>query len=122
MGLHNDIAAGLADLRAFAGFVVTYSRGANVIEGLTAAPGSTPIEQVVDEESGTVLRSSGWDWLIAVADLVLDELPITPQPGDVIAFEGIEWEVRPIGSEPCFAFSDAAGTQYRIHTKQRAGQ
>lgn len=120
MGLHDDIAAGLSDLRGFAGFVVTYSRGASSVS-VAASPGSTPVEQVVDD-LGTMVRTSAADWLIAVAELILDGNPITPQMGDVITSDGVAWEVRPIGSEPCFSYSDALATEFRIHTKQKAGQ
>lgn len=120
MGFHDDIAAGLGDLRGFMGVSGVYSRGAASVT-VTASPGSTPVEQVVDD-LGTTVRTAGTDWLIAVDELILDGSPATPRPGDVFTVDGIEWEVRPLGSEPCFTYSDAMGTQYRIHTKQKAGQ
>ncbi len=119
MGLHGDIAAGLADLRGFAGFPGVYARGA-LSCAVTASLGNTPLERVIDEDTGTVLKTIAADWMIAVAELVLDGLPATPQRGDLLTIDGTVYEVQPLGSEPCFAYSDALGTQYRIHVKQRA--
>lgn len=38
-----------------------------------------------------------------------------PQPGDELTTVGRRFEVRPVGQEPCFVWSDAHHTFYRIH-------
>jgi hypothetical protein len=106
--------AALATARAVAGNQVTYRRGASSAQ-MTAVSGSTRYK--FTNESGVTITITGRDYLIAVADLVLDSAPVTPLPGDVVDDGVHQYEAMPVGGEACFAHSDSNKTQFRIHTK-----
>ena len=62
------------------------------------------------------------DFLILVADLVIDDTLTTPQRGDEISRvqdgEKFTYKVLPMGKElPFFQYSDTGKTVFRIHTK-----
>jgi hypothetical protein len=59
------------------------------------------------------------DYLILVADLVLDGVAVEPRDGDRITDSaGRVWQVSPIDGEPAARWSDAFGVRWRIHTRR----
>ena len=118
MSFHDLVSGALATLRGVAGATVTYERGADSVD-VTATSGASRIEMTSGDGSFTVIPAR--DYMIAVDDLVLNSVAVTPAPGDKITEEcgGITYVYRvlDLGSEPCYQFSDFGRTQFRIHTK-----
>lgn len=101
--------------RQVAGVAVTYRRGEASVE-LTAVVGQTPTER--DDGTGTIVRSTVRDYLIAVSDLVLSGEVTTPQRGDRIEEpSGHVYEVMPVGSEPAWRYSGPGRDVFRVHTR-----
>jgi hypothetical protein len=109
-----------ATLVAMAGKTVSYRRGEAQVDwkcfvGSTASEGADP-------NSGVITRYSSQDYIGPVADLILDDEPITPRQGDRI-YDTIGetcdiYEVQPPkGSKDCFEYSDPLCSTVRIHTK-----
>lgn len=118
---HNAIANGLAAIRQTAGVTVVYRRAEHEVE-LTAVPGRS--EHEVDD-GYSLVKAHSRDYLIAAADLVLNDEQTLPERGDQIIETGpdgeqlvyeVMWPVR--GGE--WDWSDAARTQLRIRTKHVA--
>ncbi len=108
-----------ASLRALEGVTVTYRRGEESFE-VTAVIGSTKVE--IADQNGRRVRVEVRDYLLASADLLIDEQPIEPQNGDVIeqtiGTNVNSYEVTPLGADDCWRFSDPGQLEYRIHTKR----
>jgi hypothetical protein len=70
---------------------------------------------------GLLTRTETRDYLILAADLLMDDVPVTPKPGDQIIEGGLEdgliHEVADPPGQPCWRWSDQYHTTYRIHTK-----
>jgi hypothetical protein len=74
-----------------------------------------------EESNGLITRFESRDYLIDVADLLLDDLASEPQVGDRI----IEGPVgrrqglpgRPDPRPPCWEYADAYRNKFRVHTK-----
>lgn len=118
MGFSELFSGALATLRGVAGETVTYTRGVHSVE-LSATLGNSRIE--ILEASGSVTVVDARDFLIAVEDLVLNSVAVTPRPGDTIAEEcgGITYTYRVLDlpTDQCYRFSDSGRTQFRIHAK-----
>lgn len=106
-----------------AGVSVTYSRGNDSVS-LTAVVGRTLFSSV-SPGTGNGRASVEWgdrDYLIRVADLVLNGSPITPQKGDQITHTvngvSLVFELMTPTGEPAWRYSDELRTTYRIHTKR----
>lgn len=104
-----------------AGQTVTYVRGDDETE-LVAVLGRSPFEQT--DEYGVIHEIHARDFLIQVADLVLDGVATLPRAGDRIratigGVSGVH-EVMAPGGEPPWRYSDAFNRTLRIHTKQSA--
>jgi len=83
-------------------------------EALTvnATFGRTDIE--IADEGGTTIESHVWDFLILAEELTVGE----PEPGDVIAANGRQYEVMALGDDiKGWRWSDPYRQTYRIHTK-----
>jgi hypothetical protein len=97
---------------------VTYLRGASAVT-VPATIGRTGYEQ--STEDGLTVRAEVRDYLINVADLVLDDVPAQPKQGDRIAegdpATGRVFEVMSGAGEGPWRYSDAYRTVYRIHAK-----
>lgn len=89
---------------------VQYRRAGNT-RSVPATFGRTAAE--VADESGLVVRSFTFDFLILAEDLGFE-----PRAGDVIVALDRRYEVLNLGSEGCWRYSDAYRTTYRIHTKE----
>lgn len=118
MGFSEIFSGALATLRGVAGETVTYTRGANSVT-LSASLGNSRIE--IMESSGAVTVVDSRDFLIAVEDLVLNSVAVTPRTGDTITETcgGITYVYRVLDlpTDQCYRFSDVGRTQFRIHTK-----
>lgn len=124
MGLFQDmIAGGLAAIRQAAGVTVTIRRNGIASAPVTAVRGSSEFIRESDENGSASWRTL--DYLIAVADYVIDGVVTQPQGGDLIeeAIGGIvatsEVVLNP-GEKP--TLSDSGETQYRIHTQRVAAE
>lgn len=105
-------------LKSHAAQLVTYQRGASSIE-VRANLGRSEGEQ---EESGRLItRFESRDYLIDVADLLLDDLASEPQEGDRIIEGPLEdgkvYQVAPIPGRTCWEYADAYRNKFRVHTK-----
>lgn len=112
-------AAWLSDqLKAYAGRPVDYRRDAQSVS-VTATIGKTLFE--ADDEFHVVKTYESRDFLIQAADLVLNQLVITPRRGDRIeeTVGTVTWvyEVMAPGNEPPFRYADTCRKTIRIHTK-----
>ena len=77
---------------------------------------------VQEDGEAVIERLRTRDYLVNVADLLLDGIAIKPEDGDRIieTINGTETEFE-VGSQDAsqpYTFSDFGRTQYRIHTKQ----
>ena len=114
------VAGAQAALRRSHGQLVTYGRGESTVE-IQALEGRSEVQAV--NEGGVVLNVEARDWLIAAADLVLDDAAVEPLGGDTITVSRPDekrhvYEVMPVGTEACFRPSDGDGVTLRIHTKE----
>ena len=116
-------AAWLADQRdTHLSSPVTYQRGGDSVE-VPATTGQTVFRY--DDAAGGTVRYVSRDFLVRVADLVINGVTIEPRRGDrVIETTGgsggrvYTHEVMPFGDdEPEWRYSDPQRTTYRIHTK-----
>ncbi|MGH7143111.1 MAG: hypothetical protein ACREJ2_03135 [Planctomycetota bacterium] len=97
---------------------VVYRRGADAVT-VQATIGRTVFR--VDKGYGITERTEARDFLILVADLVLNAVAIQPKAGDqVIETAGVKlftYEVMSPDGEPCWRYSDAYRLTYRVHMK-----
>jgi len=107
-----------AQRTAHAAQTVAYVRGNDSVS-VTATIGKTIFR--IDNNYGISERHEGRDYLILVADLVIDGVPLDPIPGDKIQeTDGVvvyTYEVMAPGGEPCRRYSDDFKITWRIHTK-----
>ena len=105
--------------RQYVGREVVYQRGQQTLT-VPATIGRTVFETT--DEYGVVVRTESRDFLISVADLVLDGVAILPQRGDRIreseGGQAFVYEVLAPGQEPCWRYSDPYRQTLRIHTAQ----
>jgi hypothetical protein len=106
-------------LRGVAGTAVSYHRGDSMV-AITAVPASRDYEVVSDY--GAMATWSSVDWLLPVADLVLDGARVVPEPGDRISMDvtGVgtrTWEIMHIPGQGHMSDADVSGTRVRVHAK-----
>lgn len=116
----DSLTAGLTAIRAFAGVSVIYRDGGAECP-LVAAVGRS--EFVQENSGGFVQTIETRDYFVAVADLKLEGIAVTPRAGaiieETIAGETRCFKVLADADVPPFVYSDpAAETEYRIHTKR----
>ncbi len=103
----------------FATRQVTYQRGDSFVE-VSATIGQTEFE--IAGEYGVVEKAEARDYLILVADLVLDGQTTLPQRGDQIreaqGATTFVYEVMAPGGESPWRYSDPYRKTLRIHTKE----
>jgi hypothetical protein len=77
----------------------------------------------VDAGDGSVISIESHDYLITVADLLINSIPIFPKPGDQITDANMSgtpavFEVMDLSrAKPCYEYSDDWRQTFRIHTK-----
>lgn len=96
-----------------------YRRGDRAVT-VRAAVGRTNHEY--DRGDGLIVRVESRDYLVDVADLALNGVPVEPQDGDqVVDADGagreVAYEVAAVAGGPCFRFTDGYRRRFRIHTK-----
>ena len=100
----------LEDMRTtHASSPVEYRRSPDTY-AVSATYGKTDFE--IADESGLTVGSHVWDFLI-----LAEALGLEPEPGDVIAANGRQYEVMNFSSDGCWRWSDPYRQTYRIHTK-----
>ena len=115
MSFASEIADALEDIRGEFGSLATYCRGETEYQLNAVSKGKTDFRFVGDD--GATVRIQTVDWLFEFALLTDEELP---RKGDRIT-EAISsnthvYEVTSVNGEPCWAWSDPAKTQIRVHT------
>jgi hypothetical protein len=90
---------------------IVYNQDSSVIN-CDAVFGETKFEG--QDYSGFVVEHKMYDFLVLVADLS----GIVPENGDMIEYDGKEYEVLPIGNTPCYEYTNGYCNMYRIHTKE----
>lgn len=97
---------------------VQYARGSWCVE-LPATLDRTAME--VDDSSGAWQRHESRDFLLRLADCVVDGVPFVPQRGDRIVHthggRRHTFEVMAPGDAAPWRYSDPFHTGYRVHTK-----
>ena len=68
------------------------------------------------DENGVWTRVETRDFIVT-----REQLPSEPQVGDEVEFLGGTYEVLAPAGEPCWRWSDAFKTAYRIHAKHTGG-
>ena len=91
---------------------VEYRRDPDVLT-VNATFGRTDYE--IADESGLTVGAHVWDFLITAGELSPEGFE--PEPGDVIAANGRQYEVMDLGGQGCWRWSDPYRQTYRIHTK-----
>lgn len=99
---------------AHAGEPVIYTRGESSVN-LTAVPGFTHLERVIDD--AVAMKTKHKDWLVLATDLDLGSGAVLPERGDTITFGSDVYKVLPIAGETVYDWSDSHKTILRIHTK-----
>lgn len=113
--MDNALGQVLQTTRRLAGATITYRRGLTSVS-LTAVPGETRVE--AQDSGGAIIQARVRDWLIEAATLVLDDVLITPEPGDAIETASETYEVADLDGLPCWRWSDTAQTTIRVHTRR----
>lgn len=114
------LAVAVAAQKRVNGVSVRYRRGPGQVSGtITAIVGETEYEDV--DEQGIVISGKSRDYLIAAADLVINDIAVTPQNGDeileTVGSQTFVYEVSRIPGGKHFRPSDPYGTTLRIHVK-----
>lgn len=94
---------------------VTYGRDDASVD-LPATLGRTAFEQ--PDEYGALHRIEARDYIINVADLILEDEQVLPRSGDRITDATVVYEVMAFGDEPPWRYCDAHQKSIRIHTKK----
>ena len=104
--------------KAFLSRTVTYARGEDTVE-VAATVGRTQFES--SDEYGITLQGQVRDYILAAADLLLNDETVLPHRGDTISetIGGVlyTFEVMDLGGEQCYQFCDPSGRTLRVHTK-----
>lgn len=101
-----------AQLDALASDAV-YRRGTES-KAIRAVAGRTLFRSM--NHNGIWTRTETWDFIVPAGQLDLE-----PRTGDVIVFDGAEYEVLAPYEEPVWRWSDPYRTAMRIHTKHTGG-
>ena len=118
MSVESAISRALKTARNLRGISVVYHCGDNEINLTKVGRGSWIFK--FQDEHGTTKRIETRDFLIEVAQLLVDDEPIEPVIGhriDVTVGETTEtFELVSPNNEGCSRFSDNTKTQIRVHT------
>ncbi len=66
----------------------------------------------IEDDHGIKIATFVWDFLIDA-----EELGLEPKVGDIIIYDGSEFEVMNLADGPCWRWSSPVRKTYRIHTK-----
>ena len=101
---------------AAAGAIITYATPTGTVSNISAMRGRT--SRPMEDLSGNVtLIETDRDFIISASDLMLRGVRFDPRPGDLIADNGKQFEVLPLGGKvPCFS-PIYDGSILRIYTK-----
>ena len=81
-----------------------------------------PVNATIGETSFRALDENGFSVLLHSRDFIFSAAETAslgrPRRGDEVVFNGFVHEVSEFNNEPCWKWSDAAQTAYRVHTKQ----
>lgn len=112
----SDWLAGM--MKTHAATQVTYTRSPNQSVTVYATFGKARFD--VTDSEGIVMQSADRDFLIDVADLILNSETTEPQAGDQISYAfagGTEtFEVMRVNGQAAWDYSDLFHKKYRIHT------
>ncbi|WP_417625135.1 hypothetical protein [Paremcibacter congregatus] len=118
------LAVGLKGGLALSRAALTYTRPVPGDDPLTVSLTGTQGKKLfkIQEPGQVVVVVKSVDFLIAVADLVVDDVATEPAKYDeiarVIGTKKRIYKVLPMGKEiPLFEYADTGQTVYRIHTK-----
>ena len=93
---------------------VVYKTLGGEVRTIRAVVGRTVFRST--DERGIWTRIETRDFIVPKS-----ELPSEPQVGDEVEFLGSTYEVLAPSGEPCWRWSDAFKTAYRIHAKHTGG-
>lgn len=94
----------------------TYQRGNSSIR-IRATLGRSVFDET--DSAGLITRVESQDFIVQVPDLEIDGLATEPAKSDrIIDAAGNQFDVRPVGNEPCFRYTDEHRIQFRVHTKK----
>ena len=97
---------------------VTYVRGSNSV-AISATYGEKRYE--VEDADNFRVWTTSFDFTFLKADLILDGSNVEPVRHDLIRITvgatTAEYQVLPLGNDPCWRFSDQYSTVFRVHTK-----
>lgn len=97
----------------FSAAMIQYRRGTNTLP-LSATRGRTVFRY--NDQFGRSIREERRDFLINVADLMIDGAIATPRHGDTIIDGNFTYEVIAPNKEPVWKYADAYRRSYRVHT------
>jgi len=113
LSLGDFISGALSSLLSAVGVAGTYTASNGSI-AISAIPARTQTTRV--DSDGVSIMGHVADWIIPVAQLVINGTPILPSKGDKLTMEdGNEYEVNPIVSES-YRYTPG-NVAIRIHTK-----
>lgn len=112
------IASGLARHAAQTGSEVSYVRGDQRIEGVVGVK----LQPRSDGEQASVLNAGTQVRYWSLPQLVLNGLPIEPEPEDIIEDGEDQFEVTsPDGFQPVWRPMDSGESRIRVHTRKITG-
>lgn len=107
-------------LKALRGEVFILARGDETSE-ITGVRGSTSTEQTI-EQTNQQIRAKHDDLLVAADEYLVADEAVTPRAGDRFTDSGGRvLEAVPMGTEPCWRWSDPYRQVLRIHTQLISG-
>lgn len=102
-------------LMTHAATLVTYQRGQQSVQ-VPAVIGRSLLK-LSDGYGNVRMEWTDRDFIFRTRDLVLDQQPIRPQPGDLIWESNSRYEVMAPAGEPHWRWSDPYRQLIRVHTK-----
>lgn len=95
--------------------LVQYQRGDSDL-CIRATRGRSVFE--VTDDQGFMTKIETQDYIVTASDFIIDSLPSAPERGDRLTDGDIIFEVMPVGTEPCYRYTDEHRLQFRIHVKK----
>ena len=102
---------------ASAGVTVTYTQGLDEVE-IEAVPARTVAD--LDLGDGVIRTAKVADFILRSADLAVDSVPLTPEPGDRIVYANAVYEVMSLGGAQHVEPIGMSQALIRVHTKEVA--
>lgn len=112
-------------LQAAMGQAVTYKRGGDTIDGLSAIPVKVRNSELLLSDTPVTVTNQEQDWIITVADLAIAGQLIVPKTGDVIlwAVAGAtrRFKVKKRLGDRTYRYADPTRLLFRVYTEEAAG-